>query len=62
MGSPTVAKRAKQAGGDAVILEKQDEAGSAGGAGYSNSILGLMAMGGSKTLTAFVVIKYLPGE
>lgn len=56
VGSPKVASKAKSIGGDAVILESQDEAGNSGGGGF----WGLFAMGGSKTITRMLVIRYLP--
>jgi len=58
VGSPKVASKVKEAGGDAVILRSQDEAGSTGGSGF----WGIFAMGGSKTITQMAVIKYLPDE
>lgn len=58
IGSPKVASKVKEAGGDAVILRSQDEAGSTGGSGF----WGIFAMGGSKTITQMAVIRYLPDE
>ena len=59
IGSPTVAKKVKAAGGDAVIMTAQDEAGQGGGAGIAGTGFGFLGMGGSKTITKMTVIKYL---
>ena len=61
IGSPTVAKKVKQAGGDAVIMLDQKDAG-VGSSGFGSLFGGtgsFFAMGGSKTTTTFVVVKYL---
>jgi len=60
IGSRTVAKKVKQAGGDAVIIQSEEEAGSTGGAGTGAVLGGFFAMGGSKTITKMLVVKYLP--
>lgn len=61
IGSPGIAKRVKRAGGDAVIIQSQDEAGKAGSAG-TGWLGGFFAGGGSKTITTMLVIRYLPDE
>jgi hypothetical protein len=58
IGSPTVAGKVKAAGGNAVIVENQDEAGRTGGGGFFK----WFAMGGSKTITRMLVIRYMPSE
>lgn len=59
VGSPNIAKKVRKAGGDAVIIQSQDEAGKAGS--YGTGLLGGLFMGGgSKTVTRMLVIKYLP--
>lgn len=58
VGSPNVARKVKAAGGDAVIVETQEEAGKTGGGGFN----GFFAFGGSKTMTRMLAIKYLPAE
>jgi hypothetical protein len=60
VGSPRIAKKVRQAGGHAVIVETQVEAGSSGGGGTANQFFGMLAMGGSKTITRMLVVKYLP--
>lgn len=60
VGSPGVARKVKKAGGDAVIIESQEEAGKGGGAGYGTGLFGILAMGGSKTITRMLVIRYMP--
>lgn len=55
IGSPRVARMVKTAGGDAVILLDQKDGGATGGGGFG----GLFALGGSKTSTTMLVIKYL---
>jgi hypothetical protein len=62
VGSPSVAGKVKKAGGDAVIVESQDEGGNSGGGGNLFGKFGFFAMGGSKTMTRMVVVKYLPVE
>jgi hypothetical protein len=62
IGSPSIASKVKRAGGDAVIIESQDEVGKTGGIGSASSFFGFLAMGGSKSVTRMVVIKYLPNE
>lgn len=62
IGSPNIAGKVKRAGGDAVIIESQDEAGKSGGYGSANSFGGWFASGGSKTITRMLVIKYLPED
>lgn len=59
IGSPSIARKVKKAGGDAVIIESQEEAGKGGGAGYGTGLFGFLAMGGSKTVTRMLVVKYL---
>lgn len=61
VGSPTVAKKVKKAGGNAVIVQSQDEKGNSGSAG-SGILNGLFLGGGSKTITVMLVVKYLPEE
>jgi len=62
IGSPSIAAKVKKAGGDAVIVESQEEAGKSGGYGAANPFFGWMASGGSKTVTRMLVVKYLPDE
>lgn len=70
VGSPSIASKVKKAGGDAVIIQSQDEAGHGGGFSTTNgsasggfgSLFGLGMSGGSKTITRMVVVKYLPDE
>ncbi|MBC2652052.1 hypothetical protein H7F50_19100 [Novosphingobium flavum] len=68
VGSPSIAAKVKKAGGDAVIIQSENEAGHGGG--YSSTtgsasgglgwLFGFGASGGSKTITRMVVVKYLP--
>ena len=60
IGSPNIASKVKRAGGDAVIVESQDEVGKTGGAGSASPFFGFFAMGGSKTVTRMLVVRYLP--
>ena len=70
IGSPSLANKVKIAGGDAVIIQSENEAGHGGG--YSSAsgsasgglgwLFGLGMSGGSKTVTRMVVVKYLPDE
>ena len=62
IGSPSISSKVKRAGGDAVIVESQDEVGKTGGFGSASPFFGFLAMGGSKTVTRMLVIKYLPDE
>ncbi len=62
IGSPNIAAKVKRAGGDAVIVESQEEAGKTGGYGSATGFFGFLAMGGSKTITRMLVVKYLPVE
>lgn len=62
IGSPSIAKKVKAAGGDGVILQTQEEAGKSGGYGSSNQFFGWFAAGGSKTITRMLVVKYLPNQ
>lgn len=55
VGSPNVAGKVKKAGGNAVILQSQTEGGSGGGGGFG----GIFALGGSKTMTTMLVVRYL---
>lgn len=66
VGSPRIARLTKQAGGNAVILINQNDvaAGSSGfgavyGYGWSGLFGSMFTVGGTKTMTAFVVVKYL---
>lgn len=61
VGSPTVAKKVKQAGGTAVIMLEQNDvgAGSSGAGSVAGGWGSLFSMGGTKTTTTFVVVKYL---
>jgi hypothetical protein len=59
IGSPSIAKKVRAAGGDAVIMQAQNETGSSGGYGSATGTFGFMAMGGSKTITTMLVVKYL---
>lgn len=61
VGSPNVAKKVKKAGGDAVIVQSQDEKGNSGSAG-TGFLNGLFMGGGSKTITVMLVVKYLPDD
>ncbi len=62
IGSPNIAGKVKKAGGHAVIVESQEEAGKTGGIGNASPFFGFFAMGGSKTITRMLVVKYLPDE
>lgn len=62
IGSPSIADKVKKAGGNAVIIQSQEEAGKSGGAGYAGNGFGFLALGGSKTVTSMIVVKYLPDE
>ncbi|WP_397589190.1 hypothetical protein [Sphingorhabdus sp.] len=62
IGSPSIASKVKRAGGNAVIVESQDEVGKTGGFGSASPFFGFLAMGGSKTVTRMIVVKYLPDE
>jgi len=62
IGSPSIASKVKRAGGHAVIVESQDEVGKTGGFGSASPFFGFLAMGGSKTVTRMIVVKYLPDE
>jgi hypothetical protein len=62
IGSPSIAKKVKRAGGDAVIVETQEEAGKSGGVGTASQFFGMLLSGGSKTITRMLVVKYLPNE
>lgn len=61
VGSPTVAKKVKQAGGTAVIMLEQNDvgAGSSGAGSVAGGWGSFFSMGGTKTTTTFVVVKYL---
>ena len=60
IGSPNIAGKVKRAGGDAVIVQNQEEAGKSAGGGFFGNGYGFMGMGGSKTITTMLVVKYLP--
>jgi len=60
IGSPSIAGKVKAAGGDAVIVQSQEEGGRGGGAGFGTGLSAFFAMGGSKTMTSMLVVKYLP--
>lgn len=62
VGSPSIARKVKNAGGDAVIIESQEEAGKGGSFGTANNFFGFFASGSSKTVTRMLVVKYLPDE
>lgn len=55
IGSPAVAGKVKKAGGNAVIVQSQTEGGATGGGGFG----GIFALGGSKTMTTMLVVRYL---
>lgn len=55
IGSPRLAGKVKKAGGNAVIVQSQTEGGATGGAGIG----GIFALGGSKTMTTMLVVRYL---
>lgn len=61
VGSPAVAKKVKQAGGSAVIMLEQNDvgAGSSGVGTVAGGLGSFFSMGGTKTTTTFVVVKYL---
>jgi hypothetical protein len=61
IGSPTIAKKVKKAGGSAVILLQQDDtgAGSTGVGSFGGGLGSFFSVGGTKTNTTFVVVKYL---
>lgn len=59
IGSKTVARKVKAAGGSAVILLAQNDVAQ-GSSGIATGGLGsFLAMGSSKTTTTFTVVKYL---
>ncbi|MCX7267145.1 MAG: hypothetical protein NTU75_01245, partial [Sphingomonadales bacterium] len=58
IGSPSIASKVKRAGGNAVIVESQEEVGKTGGVGSASPLFGFLAMGGSKSVTRMLVIKY----
>ena len=62
MGSPSIAKKVKAAGGNAVIMQSQEEAGKSGGLASGNQFYAWGMSGGSKTITRMLVVKYLPDE
>ena len=62
IGSPSIAEKVKKAGGDAVIVQSQEEAGRTGGYGSGSGAFAFLAMGGSKTITSMLVVKYLPED
>lgn len=62
IGSPKIAKKVKAAGGDAVIIQTQEEAGQSGGLASGNQFYAWGMSGGSKTITRMLVVKYLPDE
>lgn len=62
IGSPSIASKVKNAGGDAVIIQSQEEAGKGAGIGYTGNGFGFLGLGGSKTVTVMLVVKYLPDE
>lgn len=70
VGSPSIAGKVKKAGGNAVIILSEDEAGHSGGISSTSGgagggfgwLFGLGLSGGSKTITRMVVVKYLPDE
>lgn len=66
VGSPRIAHLTKQAGGDAVILVNQNDvtAGSSGfgtisSYGWGGLFGSMFTVGGTKTMTAFVVVRYV---
>ena len=62
VGSPSIAKKVKAAGGNAVIMQSQEEAGKSGGLASGNQFYAWGMSGGSKTITRMLVVKYLPDE
>jgi hypothetical protein len=60
IGSPKIAKKVKAAGGDAVIIQAQEEAGQSGGLASGNPFYAWGMSGGSKTITRMLAVKYLP--
>ena len=62
IGSPSIAEKVKKAGGNAVIIQSEDEAGHGGSYGSASGGLGFLFSGGSKTVTKMVVVKYLSDE
>ena len=58
--SPSIARTVKKAGGDAVIIQSEEEAGKTGGYGSASPYFGFLMSGGSKTITVMLVVKYLP--
>lgn len=68
IGSPSIAKKVRKAGGDAVIVLSENEAGHSGGfsstTGFASGgfgwLFGMGLSGGSKTITRMVAVKYLP--
>jgi hypothetical protein len=62
VGSPSIAKKVKAAGGNAVIIQSQEEAGKSGGLASGNQFYAWVMSGGSKTITRMLVVRYLPEE
>ncbi len=70
VGSRSIANKVKKSGGDAVIIQSENEAGQGGGysstsggaSGGFGSLFGFGMSGGSKTITRMVVVKYLPDQ
>ncbi len=58
IGSPTIAKKVLNAGGNAVIVQSVSETGSQGATG----LLGLLTTNNMKTTTTMIAIRYLPAE
>lgn len=62
VGSPSIAKKVKTAGGNAVIMQSQEEAGKSGGFGSGDAFYAWSMSGGSKTITRMLVVRYLPDD
>lgn len=70
LGSPSITRKVKKAGGDAVIIQSENEAGHGGGvsgiggnsSGGFGSLFGWGLSGGSKTVTRMIVVKYLADD
>jgi hypothetical protein len=62
IGSPSIARRVRAAGGDAVVVQTQEEAGQSGGFASGGPFYAWGMSGGSRTITRMLVVRYLPEE
>jgi hypothetical protein len=58
VGSPGIAGKVREAGGDAAIVQSEEEA-EGRWRRFCHSLFGMLMSGGSKTIASMVVIKYL---